>query len=61
MHGYGTMFYENGQKHIGYFKNGIRAGLGMEVNPVSEPRINKGIFEGDRRIGPNWANNFDLN
>ena len=33
----------------------------MEVNPVSEPRINKGIFEGDRRIGPNWANNFDLN
>ena len=30
----------------------------MEVNELTDagrPKVNKGIFEGDARIGPNWA------
>ena len=64
MNGYGTLVYENGKKHIGYFKDNNRMGLGMEVNPVAEHGkniINKGIFDGDSRIGPNWADISTLN
>jgi len=56
--GYGTMYYTNGNKYVGFFKEGVKQGLGMEVNELMEagkPKINKGIFEGDLRIGPNWA------
>lgn len=56
--GYGTMIYENGTKFVGHFKDGNRQGLGMEVVTVAEPgqeMVNKGIFEGNFRIGPNWA------
>lgn len=61
--GYGTMIYENGSRFVGYFKNGQRQGLGMELNAVSEdgkPSVNKGVFEGMNRIGPNWATNPHL-
>jgi len=47
--GYGTMIYENGTKFVGFHKDGVRAGLGVEVSNVAEPgqaRVNKGIFEG---------------
>jgi hypothetical protein len=61
-HGYGTMIYESGSKFVGFFQNGQRQGLGMEVAAGSEgqPRVNKGIFEGMQRIGPNWAANSTL-
>lgn len=58
--GYGTMIYENGHKFVGYFVDGVKQGLGMEISNTSDGIIkNKGMFLGDQRVGPNWVrNNF---
>lgn len=56
-HGYGTMLYENGTRFIGYFFNGVRQGLGMEIRPFAEEgkqRVVKGMFERNELVGPNW-------
>ena len=61
--GYGTAIYSNGSKFVGYFKQGIRSGLGMEIRKYVEEgqeRIRKGLFEGDSLVGPNWANHENL-
>ena len=53
------MIYENGAKYIGYFIDGVRQGLGMEMNNISDGPVNKGMFIGDKRVGPNWVKNSE--
>lgn len=57
--GYGTMIYENGLKFVGYFIDGVRQGLGMELDNTHDGPVNKGMFLGDQRVGPNWVKNID--
>ena len=53
------MIYENGLKFVGYFIDGVRKGLGMELDNTNDGPVNKGMFLGDQRVGPNWVKNID--
>lgn len=46
MHGYGRIFYENGETYIGEFMEDMRHGDGMLINPFK--KVTRGIWKKDK-------------
>jgi antitoxin component YwqK of YwqJK toxin-antitoxin module len=48
MEGQGTLYYPNGNKFVGEFKNNLRNGKGIQH--YSDGRVEKGIWRDDEPI-----------
>ena len=51
MHGYGRIFYENGETYIGEFEEDKKSGQGMQIHPFK--KVRRGTWKNDRFLKAN--------
>ncbi|CDW81139.1 UNKNOWN [Stylonychia lemnae] len=56
IHGYGKMIFEDGSTYEGEWINGMKQGKGIEKSnqASTNAKIYKGLFENNKRVGPDW-------